>query len=146
LPTMLAETIEERKRKINCKILQVHSGERNTHTPFLCEAMATILLATSTSLGACFPLIHLVVYPTRPFNGDHSLGSVEFPRHVFHVAWPGSVPKVFKKHWKRNRHDCHQLGLRFTRKNTPYPTAMLWVTPLRSRPTSKIKWHSALRG
>jgi hypothetical protein len=121
--------------------------EKATHrTPFLYEAMATILMATSTSLGACFPSIHLAVYPTRPFNGDHSLGSVEFPRLVFHVAWPSSVPKVFKKHWEHNHHDCHQLGLWFTCKNTSYPTMMLWVTPSRSHPTSKIKWHSALHG
>jgi hypothetical protein len=50
-----------------------------------------------------------------------------------------------QKHWKSNRHNGHQLGVWFTR-NTPYPTVMLWATPLRSRPTSKIKWHSALHG
>jgi len=93
---MLAETVEERKRKINRKILQVQSGESNTPHPFLYEAMAMIRMATSTSLGAYFPSIRLMVYPMHPFNGDHSLGSVEFLRRVFHVAWPGSVPKVFK--------------------------------------------------
>jgi hypothetical protein len=33
-PAMLTETVEERKRKINCKILQVQSGESNTPHPF----------------------------------------------------------------------------------------------------------------
>ena len=96
-PAMLAETVEERKRKINCKILQVQSGEKATHhTPFLYEAMVTIHMATSTSLGASFPSIRLVVYPTCPLNDDHSLGNIEFPRRVFHIAWPSSVPKAFK--------------------------------------------------
>ena len=58
--------------------------------------MATIHMATSTSVGAYFPLMRLTVYPMRPFNGDHLLGSIEFPRRVFHVAWPVSVPKAFK--------------------------------------------------
>jgi hypothetical protein len=86
---------KERERSIAkfCKF----RVEKATHrTPFLFEAVATIHMATSTSLGTYFPSIHLAMYPTCPFNGDHSLGSVKFPRHVFHVAWPGSVPKVFK--------------------------------------------------
>ena len=145
-PVMLAEIVEERKRKINCKILQVQSGESNTP--------------------------HLLLIRS---NGDDSLGNVDFPRHMFPVdsphcvpnasiqwrpfAWQRRVPKArisrrlawqrtqsIQKHWKRNRHNGHQLGVRFTRKNTLYPTAMLWATSSRSRPTSKIKWHSALRG
>ena len=95
-PAMLADIVEERKGKINCKILQVQSGKSNTPHLFLYEAIAMICMAMSTFLGACFPSIRLAVYPTRPFNGDHSLGSIEFPRHVFHVAWPRSVPKAFK--------------------------------------------------
>ena len=71
--------------------------EKATHrTPFLYKAMATIHMATLTSLGICFLSICLAVYPTHPFNVDHSLGSVEFPRRVFHVALPGSVHKAFK--------------------------------------------------
>jgi hypothetical protein len=93
---MLAEKVEERKRKMNYKILQVQCGESITPYPFLYEAMATIRMATSTSLGAYFSSICLAVYPTRPFNGNHSLGSIELPMRVFHVAWPGSVPKVLK--------------------------------------------------
>jgi hypothetical protein len=60
------------------------------------HSMAMILMATSSSLGAYLPLPQLTAYPKRPFNGYHSLGNVEFPRHVFHVAWPASVPKAFK--------------------------------------------------
>jgi hypothetical protein len=93
---MLAEEVEERNRNINCKILKVQSGETTLHTSFLDEAMAMIYMAMSTSLGAYFPSPYLTVYPTRPFNGDHSHGSVEFTRCVFHIAWPGSVPEVFK--------------------------------------------------
>jgi hypothetical protein len=50
----------------------------------------------STSQATYFPSIRLAMYPTCPFNGDHLLRSVKFPRRVFHVAWPSSVPKVFK--------------------------------------------------
>jgi hypothetical protein len=146
LPTMLAETIEERKRKINCKILQVHSGESNTPHPLLMRS-----------------------------NGDDSPGNVDFPRHMFPLdsprcvpnasiqwqpfAWQCWVPKACisrRLAWQRTQSVqkaletqspwLSSIRLRFTRKNTPYPTAILWVTPLRSRPTSKIKWHSALRG
>jgi hypothetical protein len=71
--------------------------EKATHrTLFLYEAMATICMATSTSLGAYFPSPRLAVYPTCSFNGDHLHGSIELLRHKFHVAWPASVPKAFK--------------------------------------------------
>jgi hypothetical protein len=88
---LLAEIVEERKRKINYKILQVQSGESNTPHPPLYEAMVTIHMATSTTLGTCFLSIHLTVT-----QRVHSLGSIEFLRRVFHIAWLGSVPKVFK--------------------------------------------------
>ena len=64
-PAMLAETIEERKRKINCKILQVQSGESNTPYPLLIQS-----------------------------NGDDSLGNVDFPRRIFLIDSPRCVPNV----------------------------------------------------
>ena len=93
---MLAEEVEEERDRSTAKFCKFRVEKATHPSPFLYEAMATIRMATSTSLGAYFPLIRLAVYPTHPFNGDHSLGSVEFPRRVFHVAWLGSVPKVFK--------------------------------------------------
>ena len=148
-PVMLAEIVEERKRKINCKILQVQSGESNTPHPFLYEEMAMIRMATSTS------------FPRRifPVASPRSVLNTAIQRRPF--AWQRRVPKApisrrlawqcsqsVQKHLKSNHHNGHELGVRFTRKNMAYPTpiAMLWATPSRSRPTSKIKWHSALRG
>ena len=64
-PVMLAEIVEERKRKINYKILQVQSGESNTLHPLLIRS-----------------------------NGDDSHGNVDFPRHIFPVASPRSVPNA----------------------------------------------------
>jgi hypothetical protein len=126
--------------------LQVQSGESNTLHPLLIRS-----------------------------NGDYLHGNIDFPRRIFPVASPHSVPNVsirwppfawqhrvpkahishclawqhtqsIQKHWKSNHHNGHQLGVQFTRKNRSYPTAMLWARPSRSRPTSKIKWHSAVHG
>jgi hypothetical protein len=126
--------------------LQVQSGESNTLHPLLIRS-----------------------------NGDDLPGNVDFPRRIFPVAsprsvrnasirwqpfaWQRRVPKAIisrrlawqrtqsvQQHWKSNRHNDHQLGVQFTRKNMSYPTAMLWATPSRSRPTFKIKWHSAVHG
>ena len=93
---MLAETMKKERERSTAKFCKFRV-EKATHcTPFLYKAMTMIHMATSTSQGACFLLTCLAVYPMHPFNGDHSLGGVEFPRHIFHVAWPGSVPKAFK--------------------------------------------------
>jgi hypothetical protein len=86
---------KERERS-TAKFCKLRAQKETHHTSFLYEAMTMIHMATSTSLGTCFLSIRLAVYPMRPFNGDHSLGSVEFLRRVFHIAWLGSVPKVFK--------------------------------------------------
>ena len=86
---------KERERS-TAKFCKFRVEKATNRTPFLYEAMAMIRMATSTSLGAYFLSPHLAAYPTHPFNGDHSHGSVEFPRVLFHVAWPGSIPKAFK--------------------------------------------------
>ena len=86
LPCLRRQLKKERERS-TVKFCKFRVEKATHRTPFLYEAMATIRMAMLTSLGAYFSSPRLAAYLTRPFNGGHSHGSIEFPRRLFHVAW-----------------------------------------------------------
>jgi hypothetical protein len=75
------------------KFAKMRMQKATHHTPFLYEAMATIHMTTSNSLGAHFPSHGIVANQKHPFNGDHWNDSVKFPSHVFPVTSTRIVPK-----------------------------------------------------
>jgi hypothetical protein len=87
-----------KKEKDQLQNLAKFRVEKATHhTPFLYEAMATIHMTTSTSLGAYFSSPHLAAYPTHPFNGNHSHGCIKFPRCIYFMSLG---PAVYPMHSK----------------------------------------------